>query len=245
MRARTGGGSYGVPARLAYWELSSWPRAFSRPCLRSSRSSCLACSRSSRSSCLICLRSWRSSVSRSRSSSRSFAARSLCSFWKAASRSALLDPLSKLSSFLLPVRFGPGCVLSSQLYPAGVQFKTSLTGSSSRLVVLGLRDVPWADYDLQGLRYHREDGGLIPYDLSVDGELQAPRARLDPDLLRPGKEDPFFVEVVRSSKNRGGELEHLLHPDVFYDHEVQEPVLGVGPRRREPTATGVAAVADR
>src|SRR5215208_4885415 len=110
---------------------------------------------------------------------------------------------------------------------------------------LGLRDVPWADYDLQGLRYHREDGGLIPYDLSVDGELQAPRARLDPDLLRPGKEDPFFVQVVRSSKNRGGELEHLLHRDVFYDHEVKEPVLGVGPRRREPTATGVAAVADR
>ena len=86
-------------------------------------------------------------------------------------------------------------------------------------MALGLRDVPWADYDLQRLRYHREDGGLIPYDLSVDGELQAPRARLDPDFLRAGKEDPYFVQVVRSSKNRGGELEHLLHPDVFYDHE--------------------------
>src|SRR5215217_9286358 len=68
---------------------------------------------------------------------------------------------------------------------------------------------------------------------------------LDPDFLRAGEEDPCFVQVVRSSKNRGGELEHLLHPDVFYDHEVKEPVLGVGPRRREPTATGVAAVADR
>src|SRR5215216_3314279 len=68
---------------------------------------------------------------------------------------------------------------------------------------------------------------------------------LDPDFLRAGKDDPCFVQVVRSSKNRGGELEHLLHPDVFYDHEVKEPVLGVGPRRREPTATGVAAVADR
>src|SRR5215218_2560569 len=68
---------------------------------------------------------------------------------------------------------------------------------------------------------------------------------LDPDFLRAGEEDPFFVQVVRSSKNRGGELEHLLHPDVFYDHEVKEPVLRVGPGRREPTATSVAAVADR
>jgi hypothetical protein len=68
---------------------------------------------------------------------------------------------------------------------------------------------------------------------------------LDSDLPRPGEEDSFLVQVVRSSQNRGGELEHLLHSDVFYDHEVKEPVLGVGPRRREPTTAGVAAVADR
>ena len=60
-------------------------------------------------------------------------------------------------------------------------------------MALELRDVPRADYDLQGLRHHREDGGLIPYDLSVDGELQAPRACLNLDLFRPGEEDPFFV----------------------------------------------------
>src|SRR5215211_6968226 len=131
------------------------------------------------------------------------------------------------------------------MFPAGDRCNPSSTAPGSRLVALGLRDVPWADHDLQGLRYHREYGGLIPYDLSVDGELQAPRARLDSDLLRAGKEDPFFVQVVRSSQNRGGELKHLLHPDVFYNHEVKEPVLGVGPRRCEPTATGVAAVADR
>jgi hypothetical protein len=71
-------------------------------------------------------------------------------------------------------------------------------------VALGFRDVPWADYDLQRLRYHREDGGLIPYDLSVDGELQAPRARLDPDFLRAGKEDPCFVQVSpKQPKPRG------------------------------------------
>lgn len=56
-----------------------------------------------------------------------------------------------------------------------------------------LRDVPWADYDLQSSRYRRENGGVVPYDLSVNGELQATRACLDPDLLRPGEEDPFFI----------------------------------------------------
>jgi len=56
-----------------------------------------------------------------------------------------------------------------------------------------LRDVPWAYYDLQGSRYRRENCRLVPYDLSVNGELQTPRAGLDPDLLRPGEEDPFLV----------------------------------------------------
>ncbi len=93
---------------------------------------------------------------------------------------------------------------------------------------LWLRDVPRAHYDPQGLRDHREHGGLVPYDLSVNGELQAPRAGLDSDLLRPGKEDPFFVQVVRVGQDRGGELEYLLHSDIFYDHEVQESVLRVG-----------------
>ena len=59
------------------------------------------------------------------------------------------------------------------------------------LALLRLRGIPWADHDLQGLRHHRKDGGLGPYDLSVDGELQAPRARLHPDLLRSGEENPF------------------------------------------------------
>jgi hypothetical protein len=62
---------------------------------------------------------------------------------------------------------------------------------------LRLRDVAGTDYDLQGLRNHREHGGFVPYDLSVDGELQAPRTGLDPYLLGPGEEDPFFVQVVR------------------------------------------------
>ena len=44
-----------------------------------------------------------------------------------------------------------------------------------RLLFLRLRDVPWTDYDLQGLRNHRKLGGLVPYDLPVDGEFQAPR----------------------------------------------------------------------
>src|SRR5215211_8889844 len=131
------------------------------------------------------------------------------------------------------------------MFPAGDRCNPSSTGPGGRVVALGLRDVPWAYYDLQGLRHHREDGGLIPYDLSVDGELQAPRARLDPDLLRPGEEDPFFVQVVRVGQNRGSELEYLLHPDVFYDHEVQEPIFGVGLGGREPTAACVAAVTDR
>ena len=95
------------------------------------------------------------------------------------------------------------------------------------------------------MRDHREGGGLVPYDLSVDGELQAPRAGLHPDLLRPGEEDSFFVQVVRVGQNRGGELEYLQYSDVFYDHEIQEPILRVGPRGREPTASGVTAVADR
>jgi hypothetical protein len=59
-----------------------------------------------------------------------------------------------------------------------------------------LRDVPWADYDLQSSRYHRENNGLVPYDLSVNGELQAPRAGLDPNLLRPGEEDSAFKCAV-------------------------------------------------
>ena len=90
-------------------------------------------------------------------------------------------------------------------------------------MALGLRDVPWAYYDLQGLRDHREHGGFIPYDLPVDGELKAPRARLHPDLLRAGEEDPFFVQVVRVGQDRGGELEYLPYSEVFYDHEVKEP----------------------
>ena len=43
-----------------------------------------------------------------------------------------------------------------------------------RLIFLRLRDVPWTDYDLQGVRDHRKLGGLVPYDLPVDGEFQAP-----------------------------------------------------------------------
>jgi hypothetical protein len=48
-----------------------------------------------------------------------------------------------------------------------------------RLIFLRLRDVPRTDYDLQGLRNHRKLGGLVPYDLPVDGEFQAPRAVCD------------------------------------------------------------------
>jgi hypothetical protein len=59
------------------------------------------------------------------------------------------------------------------------------------------------------------------------------------------KKTPFFAQVVRVGQNRGGELEYLQYSDVFYDHEVKEPILGVGPRCREPTASGVTALADR
>ena len=77
---------------------------------------------------------------------------------------------------------------------------------------------------------------------SPSSELQAPRARLHPDLLAR-KKTPS--QVVRVGQDRGGELEHLQYSDVFYDHEIQEPILGDGPRGREPAATGVTAVADR
>ncbi len=43
------------------------------------------------------------------------------------------------------------------------------------------------------------------------------------------KKTPFFAQVVRVGQNRGGELEYLQYSDVFYDYEVKEPILGVGP----------------
>src|SRR5215212_9240683 len=101
------------------------------------------------------------------------------------------------------------------------------------------------DYDLQGLRDHRKLGGIVPYDLPVNCEFQASGGSLDLDYFRPSEEDSFYVQVVRVGQNRGGELEHLPRPDVFYDHEVQEPVLGIGSRGCEPAAAGVAAVAYR
>ena len=55
-----------------------------------------------------------------------------------------------------------------------VRFATPECGAQMALAtcsLLRLRDVPWADYDLQGLRDHREKGRLVPYYLSVDGEL--------------------------------------------------------------------------
>ncbi len=53
---------------------------------------------------------------------------------------------SPLQAILLPVRFAVRVACSPpQLYPAGVQYKTILTGSSSRLVVLRLQDVPRAN----------------------------------------------------------------------------------------------------
>ena len=59
------------------------------------------------------------------------------------------------------------------------------------------------------------------------------------------KKIPFFAQVVRVCQNRGGEFEYLQYSDAFYDHEVKEPILGVGPRCRQPTASGVTALADR
>jgi hypothetical protein len=87
---------------------------------------------------------------------------------------------------------------NSVLMPCGLLILLALLLSSSLTAdwaysFCRLRDVPWADYDLQGSRYHRENNRLVPYDLSVDGELQASRADLDSNLLRPGEEDPFFV----------------------------------------------------
>jgi hypothetical protein len=48
-----------------------------------------------------------------------------------------------------------------------------------RLTFLRLRDVPWTKYDLQCVWDHRKLGGLVPYDLPVDGEFQAPGGSLD------------------------------------------------------------------
>ena len=43
--------------------------------------------------------------------------------------------------------------------------------SRRRLVVLGLRDVLRADYDLQGMRHHRKHDGLVRQDAKVQGTL--------------------------------------------------------------------------
>src|SRR5687768_885599 len=51
---------------------------------------------------------------------------------------------------------GPVCTLAPQLYPAGVQCKTILPGSSSHLVVLRLQDVPRANAS------HYEQGPNVP-----------------------------------------------------------------------------------
>ena len=59
---------------------------------------------------------------------------------------------------------------------AGWGRKREMTAGTCDLLILRLWNVAGPDYDLQGLRNNREHGGLIPYDLPADGELQAPRA---------------------------------------------------------------------
>ncbi len=104
-------------------------------------------------------------------------------------------------------------------------------GTGGHLVALGLRDVPWAYYDLQGLGDHRNTAGSSPMTSpsTVNSRLPgfASTRIFHPGLLRPGEGDPFFVQVVRVGQDRGGELEYLQYSHVFYNHGVEEPILGI------------------